>query len=78
MRPLGVRAVRLPCNAGLTDPGQNAAHTLTQIAVLMCSSPKLDDLVAGKIMQMLREEIPNSFWQADRRCAEKTRPSDRL
>jgi hypothetical protein len=58
-------------NAGLTDPGQNAAHTLTQIAVLVCSSPKLDDLVAGKIMQMLREEIPDSFWQADRRLRRK-------
>jgi hypothetical protein len=58
-------------NAGLTDPGQNAAHTLTQIAVLVCSSPKLDDLVAGKIIKMLREEIPNSFWQADRRLRRK-------
>ena len=58
-------------NAGLTDPGQNAAHTLTQIAVLVCSSAKLDDLVAGRVMQMLREEIPDSFWQADRRLRRK-------
>lgn len=58
-------------NAGLTDPGQNAAHTLTQIAVLVCSSQKLDDLVAGTVMQMLREEIPDSFWQADRRLRRK-------
>jgi hypothetical protein len=60
-------------NAGLTDPGQNAAHTLTQIALVVCLSPKLDDLVAGKIMQMLREEIPDSFWQADRRLRRKER-----
>jgi Family of unknown function (DUF5677) len=58
-------------NAGLTDPGQNAAHTLTQIAVLVCSTPKLDDLVAGNIMQMLREEVPDSFWQADKRLRRK-------
>lgn len=58
-------------NAGLTDPGQNAAHTLAQIAVLVCLSPKLDDLVAGNIVQMLREEIPDSFWQADRRLRRK-------
>jgi hypothetical protein len=49
-------------NAGLTDPGQNAAHTLTQIAVLVCLSPKLDDLIAA----LLRDEIPSSFWEADR------------
>ena len=54
-------------NAGLTDPGQNTAHTLTQIAVLVCLSPKLDDLVVGNIMQTLRGEIPDSFWQADKR-----------
>jgi hypothetical protein len=60
-------------NAGLTDPGQNAAHTLTQIALVVCLSPKFDDLVAGKIMQMLREEIPDSFWQADRRLRRKER-----
>jgi len=58
-------------NAGLTDPGQNAAHTLTQIAVLVCLSPKWDDVVAGNIMQMLREEIPDSFWQADKRLRRK-------
>jgi len=61
-------------NAGLTDPGQNAAHTLTQIAVLVCLSPKLDDLVAGNIIQILREEIPDSFWQADSAFAEGKRP----
>ncbi len=58
-------------NAGLTDPAQNAAHTLTQIAVLVCLSPKLDDVVAANIMQGLREEIPDSFWQADRRLRRK-------
>jgi hypothetical protein len=60
-------------NAGLTDPGQNAAHTLTQIAVLVCLSPKLDDLVAANVMQMLRDEVPQSFGSADTRL----RPKDK-
>jgi hypothetical protein len=60
-------------NAGLTDPAQNAAHTLTQISVLACLSPKLDDIVAAKIMQGLRDEIPTAFWQADRRLRRKHR-----
>ena len=62
-----------PSNAGFTDPGQHAAHTLTQIAALVCLSPKLDDIVAGKIMQMLREEIPQSFYLADKRLRKKDR-----
>jgi hypothetical protein len=58
-------------NAGLTDPAQNTAHTLTQISVQVCLSPKLDDVVAANIMQGLREEIPDSFWRADRRLRRK-------
>jgi hypothetical protein len=55
-------------NAGMTDPGQNAAHSLTQLAGLVClSEPKLDDLVAADMIRVLRDEIPKSFWQADRR-----------
>lgn len=58
-------------NAGLTDPGQNASHTLTEIAVLVCLSPKLDDIVAANIMVGLREEIPGDFWRADKRLRRK-------
>lgn len=58
-------------NAGLVDPGQNAAHTLTRIAVLVCLSPKLDDVVAAKIMEMLRDEIPQSLGVADSRLRRK-------
>jgi hypothetical protein len=55
-------------NAGLTDPGQNAAHTLTQLSVLVClSEPTVDDLVVAEMMRMLRNEIPRSFWRADSR-----------
>jgi hypothetical protein len=55
-------------NAGLTDPGQNAAHTLTQLSVLVClSEPTVDDLVVAEMMRMLRDEIPRSFWRADSR-----------
>jgi len=54
-------------NGGLTDPGQNAAHTLTQLAALVClSNPTVDDLVAGDMIRALRDEIPNSFWRADK------------
>ena len=51
-------------NAGLTDPGQNAAHTLTQIAVMVCNRGTLDDIVAAKIVVMLRDEIPRAFDRA--------------
>ena len=55
-------------NAGLTDPGQNTAHTLTQLSVLVClSEPKLDDLVAAEMMKALRDKIPKSFRRADTR-----------
>ncbi len=53
-------------NAGLTEPGQNAAHTLTQLAVLICSSePILDDLVIASMLISLRNEVPGSFARID-------------
>jgi hypothetical protein len=55
-------------NAGFTEPGQNAAITLTQLSVLVCmSEPNFDDLVAGAMMVTLGEEIPRLFAKADRR-----------
>jgi hypothetical protein len=55
-------------NGGLMEPGQNAAHTLTQISVITClSEPIMDDLVAADMMRMLRDEVPRSFYQADKR-----------
>jgi hypothetical protein len=54
-------------NGGLMEPGQNAAHTLTQLSALVClSEPILDDLVAGDMLRMLRDEIPKSFNRADK------------
>jgi hypothetical protein len=54
-------------NGGLMEPGQNAAHTLTQLSALVClSEPIMDDLVAGDMMRMLRDEIPKSFNRADK------------
>jgi hypothetical protein len=54
-------------NVGLMEPGQNAAHTLTQLSALVClSEPMMDDLVAGDMMRMLRDEVPKSFNKADR------------
>jgi hypothetical protein len=53
-------------NAGLTEPGQNAAHTLTQLAVLICSSePLIDDNVIANMLVTLRNDIPKSFARVD-------------
>jgi hypothetical protein len=53
-------------NAGLTEPGQNAAHTLTQLALLVCfSEPVFDDYVIADMLKTLRNEIPRLFAQAD-------------
>ena len=53
-------------NAGLTEPGQNAAHTLTQLVVLVCSSePIFDDYVVTDMLMKLRDEIPRSFARVD-------------
>lgn len=58
-------------NAGLTEPGQNAAITLIRLSVLVCiSEPNFDDLVAGAMMVTLGEEIPRLFAKADRRLRE--------
>jgi hypothetical protein len=33
--------------------------------ILVCLSPKLEDVLTAKIMEMLREQIPKSFGVAD-------------
>lgn len=54
-------------NGGLMEPGQNTAHSLTQVSVLVClSGNSLDDLVAAGMMQSLRDEIPKAFHRADK------------
>jgi len=65
-------------NAGLTEPGQNAAHTLTQLSALVClAEASFDDLVAGQVLVMLRDEIPHSFYEADKRLRKDERDSTR-
>jgi hypothetical protein len=55
-------------NAGLTEPGQNAAHTLAQLSALVCmTEPIFDDLFVGAMMVLLRDEIPRSFYAAETR-----------
>jgi hypothetical protein len=40
-------------NGGLMEPGQNAAHTLTQLSIVVClSEPNLDDLVVAEMMRI--------------------------
>ncbi len=61
-------------NLGLMEPGQNAAHTLTQLSAIVClSEPKMDDLVAGDMMRMLRDEVPKSFIKRIGVCARTKR-----
>jgi hypothetical protein len=53
-------------NAGLMEPGQNTAHTLTQLAVVVgLSEPIMDDLVTADMMRMLRDDVPRSLYKAD-------------
>lgn len=55
-------------NAGLTEPGQNAAHTLTQLSVLVClTEATFDNIVIADVMRLLRNQIPTSFFRAERR-----------
>jgi len=53
-------------NAGLMEPGQNTAHTLTQLSALVCISANFDDLVTAHMISMLRDEILRSFYHADK------------
>jgi hypothetical protein len=50
------------------EPGQNTAHTLTQLAAMVgLSEPIMDDLVAADMMRMLRDDVPKSLYKADRK-----------
>ncbi|MFL6387187.1 MAG: DUF5677 domain-containing protein [Terriglobales bacterium] len=61
-------------NAGLAEPGQHAAHTLTQLAILIClSDPTFDDLVTAEIMKKLRDEILYNFYRVDKRLLKDDR-----
>ena len=54
-------------NAGLTEPGQNTAHTLTQISGLVClSEGNVDDIAIAEMMNRLRDEIPRSFYRVEK------------
>jgi len=66
-------------NGGLMEPGQNAAHTLTQISAIVClSEANMDDLVVAEMMRILRNEIPRSFYQADKRLRKDDRQYNEL
>lgn len=55
-------------NAGLTEPGQNAAYTLTSISILLAKDcADLDTITMMKIMIQLRNEIPHAFVLADKK-----------
>lgn len=53
-------------NAGLTEPGQNTAITLTIITSLLFGRPwKLEDIVALQTLAKLRDEIPGALYRAE-------------
>lgn len=55
-----------PSNAGLTDPGQLTAISLTQITTtLLTHQPNMDNLTVGKIMLTLGTEIGQAFCEAE-------------
>jgi hypothetical protein len=55
-----------PSNAGLTDPAQNTAITLTSVTSLLFAKKwTLDNVVQMLVLAKLRDEIPHTFWQAD-------------
>jgi hypothetical protein len=59
---------------GLAEPGQHAAHTLTQLSILLClSEPTFDDLVTAEIMRKLQDEILYDFYRADKRLLKDDR-----
>jgi len=55
-----------PSNAGLTDPGQLTAISLTQItSTLLTQKPNIDHLAVCKIMLTLEDEIGHAFVEAE-------------
>src|SRR5438874_75795 len=65
-------------NTGLADPGQNTAHTLMQISVLVClSEPVLDDIVAAETIRLLRDDVVRSFFRAHQRLRRDDKRSKR-
>jgi hypothetical protein len=55
-------------NAGLTEPGQNTAVSLSLISVLLLNdNPNLDDIMTMKLLQMISRKIPHLFAIAERK-----------
>jgi hypothetical protein len=60
-----------PSNAGLADPGQSAALSLTQLSsALLVLQTTFDNLVALRTMLLLEREIGEMFLKADQRLKE--------
>lgn len=53
-------------NAGLSEPGQNTAISLSLITILAIGDDStLDGVVAMKVIEMLRDEISRAFFKAE-------------
>jgi hypothetical protein len=61
-------------NAGLTEPGSNAATSLTQISFLICDPHwTLDDIVSARTMLAIRDQIPPALARAATKLARDDR-----
>jgi hypothetical protein len=61
-------------NAGLMEPGRNAATSLTQISLLICEPLwTLDDIVYARTMLAIRDQIPPTLARAAAKLARDDR-----
>lgn len=67
-------------NAGLTEPAQNTAHTLCLIHSLLRETKQFNvtQIVAMKAIVMIRDEIPPTFWRAEKKLMRDHRAFRRL
>lgn len=57
-----------PSNIGLTDPGQSAAISLSQITTtFILLNPNIDRIVTSKVLLNLDREIGNVFWECEQK-----------
>jgi len=64
----GATAVAGASNAGLTEPGQNTAISLTAISTCLVGlPPKVEEVVAMQTMALVREKAVSEFIRAGRR-----------
>jgi hypothetical protein len=67
-----------PSNAGLEEPGQNAAITLSQLTVVLPQAPfDLDTLVKMQVLNLVTADAVKTFVTTARKLAREEREIDR-